>query len=62
MKYIVHYKSQKAVCPKCGGMLTTLKSDTIVLHCIDCDTYLVLSGFGQADSELEFTETELKAR
>lgn len=60
MKYILFYKAQKAVCPKCGGLVTTLKSDEIVLHCIDCNTYYKAIDFGQAEAELECEEVELK--
>ena len=61
MNHIIFYKSQSGVCPKCGGLLTTLKSDEIVLHCIDCNTYYRAVGFGKAEAELEFEEVELAA-
>ena len=60
MRHIIFYKSGKAVCPKCGGLLDTLKSDEIVIHCIDCNTFFRAVDFGQAESELEFEEVEVK--
>ena len=57
--HLIFYKAQKAVCPKCGGTLITLRSDTIVLNCYDCDAFYVLEGEGQAESELTFREAEL---
>lgn len=58
MTHIVFYKNRQAVCPKCGGLITTLKSDDIILHCIDCDTFYRVTGFGQAESELTCEELE----
>lgn len=60
MNHLLFYKSQQAVCPKCGGLITTLKSDEIIVHCIDCDTYFRAIGEGKAESELTFEEAELK--
>ncbi len=57
-EHLIFYKAQKAVCPKCGGTLVTMKSDTIVLNCFDCDAYFVLVGEGQAEAELTFREAE----
>ena len=59
MIYIIFYKAQKAVCPKCGGLIRTMKSDDIILHCIDCKTYFRAIGFGKAESELECEEVEI---
>ena len=55
MNYIIFYKGT-SVCPKCGGLLRTALSDEIILHCIDCDTFLKAVGNGNAESELEFEE------
>ena len=60
MTYILFYKNQKAVCPKCGGLVTTMKSDDIILHCIDCNTWYRAVGFGQAEAELNCIEVQLK--
>ncbi len=59
MNYIIFYKSQQAVCPKCGGLIRTLKSDDIILQCIDCETYYRTVGFGKAESELDCEEVEV---
>ena len=56
MHHIIFYKSQSGVCPRCGGLLRTLKSDDIILHCIDCDTFFRVVGHGKAEAELEFEE------
>ena len=56
MNHIVYYKNQKAVCPKCGGLICTAKSDEIILHCIDCGTFYRAIDFGSAESELECEE------
>lgn len=60
MNHLIYYKGQKAICPKCGGLIVTLKSDEIVLCCIDCNAYYRAVGFGQAEAELECEEVELK--
>ena len=62
MNYILFYKSRQAVCPKCGGLIRTMKSDDIILHCIDCETYYKAVGFGKAESELECEEVEIDIR
>lgn len=59
MIYIIFYKGQQAVCPKCGGLIRTLKSDDIILQCIDCDTYYRAVGFGKAESELLCEEVKI---
>ena len=58
-RHILFYRDRKAICTKCGGLVTTLKSDDIILHCIDCDTYYKTVGFGQADAELECEEVTM---
>lgn len=60
MRYLIFYKKRSGVCPKCGGMLLTLNSDTIILNCHDCNAFYKLVGEGQAESELEFEDAELK--
>ena len=60
MRYVIFYKAQKGICPRCSGLMRTLKSDTIILNCIDCDLFLKIVGQGQADSELIFEEAEIK--
>jgi len=59
MKYIIFYKSFKAICPKCGGQVRTCKSDELILNCIDCNTFFRAIGNGNAESELEFEEVEI---
>lgn len=59
MRHIVFYKNQNGVCPLCGGMLRTLRSDEIILNCLDCNVYLKAVGPGQAEAELEFEEVEV---
>lgn len=59
MIHIIFCKQMQAVCPLCGGLLHTLKSDDIILHCIDCDTFYRAIGFGKAESELECEEVEV---
>lgn len=56
MNYIIYYKDLKACCPKCGGMIRTAKSDEIILHCIDCNTFYRAIDFGSAEAELECEE------
>lgn len=58
-KYILFYKQGQAVCPKCGGLVHTLKSSEIILHCIDCNTYFQIIGYGHAESELEGLEVHI---
>ena len=60
MNHLIFYKNRQGVCPRCGGLLTTLPSDDIILSCIDCGLLLKLIGEGHADAELEFEEAELK--
>lgn len=36
-----------------------MKSDDIILHCIDCGTYYRAIGFGQAEAELECEEVQI---
>ena len=60
--HIVYWKNRPAVCPKCGGLITTMKSDEIILHCIDCNTYFRAIGFGNADAEIECEEVLLSMR
>ena len=60
MTHVIFYKNQKAVCPKCGGLVTTAKSDEIILHCIDCNAYYKAIDFGQAESELTCEEVQFK--
>lgn len=50
--HILFYKDQSAVCPICGGLAATCKSDEIILHCVDCGTFFRTIGFGQAESEI----------
>lgn len=59
MNYIVFYKSRQAVCPRCGGLLRTMRSDDIILNCVDCDIVLRVVGFGKAESELEVEEVKI---
>lgn len=59
MHHIIFYKSRSGVCPCCGGLLRTLKSDEIILHCIDCDTFFKAVDFGKAEAELEFEEVTI---
>ena len=59
MVHTIYYKSRQAVCTKCGGMIRTMKSDDIILHCIDCGTYYRAIGFGQAEAELECEEVQV---
>ena len=59
MRHIIFYKAGQGVCPYCGGLLKTLKSDTIILNCIDCNLLLRVCDMGQADAELEFEEVLL---
>ena len=59
MNYIIFYKSRQAVCPRCGGLLRTMRSDDIILNCVDCDIVLRGVGFGKAESELEVEEVEI---
>jgi hypothetical protein len=42
-------------------MLRTLKSDTIILNCIDCGLLLKVCGEGKVDAELEFEEVEINS-
>ena len=60
MQHIVFYKATKAVCPVCGGLLRTLKSDEIILQCIDCHVILKAIGHGHAESELLCEKVEFK--
>lgn len=59
MRHIIFCHSNKGICPRCGGLLRTVLSETIILNCIDCNLYLKVVGDGTADSELEFEETEI---
>ncbi len=52
----IFYKAQKAVCPRCGGLIRTMNSDMIILNCIDCGMFYKAVGFGKAESELECEE------
>lgn len=56
MIHTLYYSQQKAVCTKCGGLCTTVKSDEIILHCIDCGTFYKVFDFGHAESELKCEE------
>lgn len=58
MNYILYYKGT-AVCPKCGGLVYAAKSDEIILHCIDCETYYRAVGFGKAEAEFECEEVQV---
>ena len=57
--HILYYKDKKAVCTKCGGTCRTVRSDEIILHCIDCDTFFRAIGFGKAEAELKCEEVEV---
>ena len=59
MQYIIFYKAQKAVCPKCGGLIRTVNSDEIILNCIDCNTFYRATDFGKAEAELNCEEVEV---
>lgn len=59
MKYIIYYKDRKAICCKCGGLIRTVRSDDIILNCIDCNTYFRAVDFGQAEAELECEEVQV---
>ena len=59
MQHIIFYKQQGGVCPHCGGLLRTCRSDDIILNCIDCNLYLKVVGEGKADAELLFEEVEV---
>ena len=56
MTYILFYKDQTSICPHCGGLLRTCKSDEIILRCIDCEAYFKAIDFGKAEAELNFEE------
>lgn len=60
MIHTIFYKNRQGVCPKCGGLLRTLNSDTIILMCIDCGLTLKVMGEGQAEAELEFEEVQIE--
>lgn len=47
------------VCPHCSGHLRTIKSDMIILSCVDCGAFFRAVDDGQADSELEFEEVKV---
>ncbi len=57
--HIIYYKNRQAVCNKCGGLIRTTKSDDIILHCIDCNTYFRAIDFGQAEAELKCEEVKI---
>lgn len=59
MRHIIFYKSRQAVCPLCGGLIRTVRSDDIILNCIDCNTYFRAVNFGQAEAELECEEVQV---
>lgn len=59
MNHIIYYKGRQAVCPICGGLIRTVRSDDIILNCIDCTTYFRAIGFGQAEAELECEEVQV---
>ena len=51
----IYYKGH-AVCPKCGGYIKDVKSDMIIFHCIDCNTFYQAFDFGNAEAEFECEE------
>ena len=56
MNYILFYKNQTSICPHCGGLLRTCKSDEIILCCVDCNSFFRAIGHGKAESELKCEE------
>lgn len=61
MEHTIFYKGY-GICPHCGGLLRTMKSDMIILRCIDCEQAFKACGEGQADAELTFEEVEISEK
>ena len=57
-KHILFFK-KTAVCPKCGGMAVVCKSDDIIFHCVDCNTFYKAYDFGHAEAELQCEEVQI---
>lgn len=60
MTYTLFWKDQTSICPHCGGLLRTCKSDEIILNCVDCNAFFRAIGHGKAEAELRFEEVEVK--
>lgn len=58
MEYTIYFKGY-GICPRCGGLLRTMKSDLLILRCIDCGITLGACGEGHADAELKFEEVKI---
>ena len=59
MIYTLFWKAQTSICPHCGGLLRTCKSNEIILNCVDCNAFFRAIGHGKAESELECEEAQI---